>query len=99
MFTGNEAVYQNKQDGEAILKAKRERANEESADCAAGQTVAPQGMTGGLKRSYTLAEEAEKGLRHHAEAHGKLAAAHDFLSRHPQFDEFVRLVRAGSIQF
>lgn len=52
----------------------------------------------GAPRSYTLADEAAKRVASHADFHNKAAAAYEFLTKHPEFDEFVRLVRAGSIQ-
>jgi hypothetical protein len=51
------------------------------------------------RRPYTLREEAEKSAAHHGEQAQKHASAASFLAAHPEFDEFVRLVRAGAIQF
>lgn len=56
-------------------------------------------MEAAKRMCAVLAEEAEMRMRHHAESHGNSRAAFVFLTRHPEFDEFVRLVRAGSIQF
>ena len=47
----------------------------------------------------TLQEEAEKQAIHHSEMANKCAQAAAFLSANPAVDEFVRLVRAGVIQF
>lgn len=61
-------------------------------DGCAGQPV------GVLSSRQTLAEEAAKSVQYHAEAHSKSTAAYQFLTKHPEFDEFVRLIRSGSIQ-
>ena len=50
-------------------------------------------------RPWTLRDEAEKSVGYHrsqAEKHDRAIA---FLRENPAFDEFVRLVRAGIIQF
>jgi hypothetical protein len=51
------------------------------------------------RRPYTLREEAGKSAEHHRAESQKHSAAYDFLSAHPEFDEFIRLVRSGAIQF
>ena len=56
----------------------------------------------GQTQSYrppTLREEAEKSAGYHGDQADKFAKAAAFLREHPEFDEFVRLVRSGSIQF
>jgi hypothetical protein len=50
-------------------------------------------------RPTTLREEAEKQIGYHREQADKLDRAAAFLRDNPAFDEFVRLVRAGVIQF
>lgn len=47
----------------------------------------------------TLAQQAEKSAQYHFEEQVKAQKAASFLQAHPEFDEFIRLVRAGSIQF
>lgn len=63
--------------------------------------VAPQEATHAVRgdRQYTLKDEAGKAAEHHVAQANKFAAAHVFLSAHPEFDEFIRLIRSGSIQF
>jgi hypothetical protein len=60
-------------------------------------TNAMQGET--PRRTFTLKEEAEKRYSEHSAQMQKAQQAFDFLSANPAFDEFVRLVRAGVIQF
>lgn len=50
-------------------------------------------------RPPTLREEAEKRVGHHRDQAEKADQAVAFLRENPAFDEFVRLVRAGVIQF
>lgn len=47
----------------------------------------------------TLREEAQKSVGYHREQADKADRAIAFLRENPAFDEFVRLVRAGVIQF
>ena len=91
-------LFQNQERAAKAQYAEAAKATRETADkpiC--GMGMATEAVTS--RRSHTLAEEAEKNMRHHAEAHGRHSAAYEFLSGHPEFDEFVRLVRSGSIQF
>jgi hypothetical protein len=56
----------------------------------------------GQTQSYhppTLGQEAEKHVIYHRDQADKFERAATFLREHPEFDEFVRLVRSGSIQF
>ena len=46
----------------------------------------------------TLADEAADRMARQREEHRKRCAAYEFLILHPEFDEFLRLVRSGSIQ-
>jgi hypothetical protein len=48
---------------------------------------------------YSLRDEAQKRAMHHAEQAEKAQSAAIFFSQHPEFEEFLRLVRSGSIQF
>jgi hypothetical protein len=50
-------------------------------------------------RPPSLREEAEKSAHYYAEQAAKASASADFLRDHPEFDEFIRLVRSGAIQF
>lgn len=51
------------------------------------------------KVAYSLRDEAQKLAHHHQEQSDKAARAAAFLHQHPEFDEFIRLVRSGSLQF
>jgi hypothetical protein len=73
---------------------KAQQANEVNTDCC-NQAVAGNGSY----RCPTLQEEAEKQSIHHSKMANKCTQAAVFLSANPAFDEFVRLVRAGVIQF
>ncbi len=64
-------------------------------DAPCGQAVAGIGSY----RRPTLQEEAEKQAIYHSEMANKSAKAAAFLSANPAFDEFIRLVRSGVIQF
>ena len=48
-------------------------------------------------RPSTLKDEAAKSAQYHSTEANKAAAAHVFLAAHPEFDEFIRLIRSGSI--
>lgn len=50
-------------------------------------------------RPPTMAEQADKNSQYHMEEHLKAKNAAYFLGLHPEFEEFIKLVRAGSIQF
>ncbi len=91
----NEAAYQQKQAAEhaAAVKAYQDL---HYSDC---QQAAPRVAEERAERPYTLAGEAAARMKQHAEAHATQSAAYGFLIQHPEFDEFVRLVRSGSIQF
>lgn len=93
-FTNAEAIQAANQE-----KAAQEKMQHAAADDCAGnsQTPAQTQPVKGIDRSSTLTEEALNRMRHHAEAHSRSSEVYDFLSRHPEFDEFVRLVRAGLI--
>lgn len=43
------------------------------------------------------AEEAEKQAMDHFDRGGKAQRAAEFLRKHPEFDEFIRLIREGVI--
>lgn len=66
----------------------------------------PQGMCGGTAQGVTptraphsLQEEATSRARHHHEESGKAQSAALFFSQNPSFEDFIRLVRSGAIQF
>lgn len=50
-------------------------------------------------RDWSLADEASKSAQFHFEQADKANRAARFLSAHPEFDEFIRLVRSGAVQF
>ena len=50
-------------------------------------------------RPWTLRDEAEESVGYHRSQADKHDRAIAFLRENPAFDEFVRLVRAGIIQF
>ena len=84
----------------ANLKAQQQCKGDASCANQAQTGVPVQGLAGGFyQRPSTLQEEAEKNAAYHYEMANKSAQAAAFLSSNPAFDEFVRLVRAGVIQF
>jgi len=46
---------------------------------------------------YSLRDEAQKRAMHHHDQADKAQAAANFLAMHPEFEEFIRLIRSGSI--
>jgi hypothetical protein len=64
-------------------------------DVCAGQAL-PQTPS---RPGYSLRDEAAKGAQYHQEQAVKCEKAMVFFSQHPEFEEFVRLIRSGSIQF
>ena len=76
------------------MKAQQTGANNQSCCTEYGPAITGIGYS-----RPTLQEEAEKQAIHHSEMANKCAQAAAFLSANPAFDEFVRLVRAGVIQF
>ena len=48
---------------------------------------------------YSLRDEAQKRAMHHHEQADKAQQSAVFLSQHPEFEEFIRLVRSGALQF
>jgi hypothetical protein len=84
---------------EVAAKMKAQQAGANNQDWCT-ETQCRQAVDGiGSYRRPTLQEEAEKQAIHHSEMANKCAQAAAFLSANPAFDEFVRLVRAGVIQF
>lgn len=89
---------------EAILAAREERLKVMQGGAALAQDGCNQqaAIGGYVTQEYrvpTLAEQAEKNAQYHFEEHAKSQKAASFLTAHPEFDEFIKLIRAGSIQF
>ena len=73
---------------------KAVRAGQAQASCnQAGQL---SGLGGACPLSPLA--EMQKGAYYHAEQAERLQDGANFLSAHPEFDEFIRLIRVGSIQ-
>lgn len=49
-------------------------------------------------RAPSMAELHGKSAAHHAEQVDKNAKAQTFFASHPEFDEFIQLIRQGAIQ-
>ena len=49
-------------------------------------------------RRPSLKDEAAKSAQFHSDEAIKAAKAHSFLATHPEFDEFIQLIRAGAIR-
>lgn len=64
--------------------------------CGATQTNTAQACG---TREWNLRDEAGKQAQFHQEQANKAMMAASFLSAHPEFDEFIRLVRSGALQF
>ena len=64
--------------------------------CGAVQSI---GQTPSRLGEYRLRDEAQNRANQHQEIADKAQAAAIFLHEHPEFDEFIRLVRKGAIQF
>lgn len=75
----------------------------ENAKMANAKMADMQNMCGQTQRAPyrppTLREEAEKQIGYHREQADRFDLAAAFFREHPEFDEFVRLVRSGAIQF
>ena len=63
-------------------------------DTYAGQT---QGIGLAGERRPTLREEAEKNVGYHRSQADKANRAAAFFREHPEFDEFIQLIRSGVI--
>jgi hypothetical protein len=75
-------------------KIQAEAAAQYSEQKTIGMGVAPMQAN---KRRSTLAEEAHSAAIHHSEQSQKHYQSAEFLSKHPEFDEFIRLIRSGVI--
>lgn len=70
--------------------------NYENANCAKQAQATPDNMA---TREYTVTDEKEKSYYMYQEQAQKAAQALTFFRKNPAFDEFIRLVRSGAIQF
>ena len=89
----------------AKMQAER---NYENTGCAAPapQTPYPDAIQGfGAQAStpsrlgYSLRDEAAKRAQHYHSEGEKAQSAAQFFAMNPQFEDFIRLVRSGAIQF
>jgi len=53
----------------------------------------------GKPRPYSLRDEAARRAENHYQEANKAQSAALFFSQHPEFEDFIRLVRQGAIQF
>lgn len=67
--------------------------------CAQAVGYATQSATTGSYRPPTMREQAEKNAQYHFDLHIKAQQAASFLAAHPEFDEFIRLIRSGALEF
>lgn len=56
-----------------------------------------QAQCGEQSRPTTLREEAQRSAQEHAARSQKDLAAAAFFEAHPEFEEFIQLIRAGAI--
>ena len=80
---------------------KMQAAQKQIAGLAGSDTCCNQAQAMGINPEYrrpSPREEAEKNSAYHQELASTLRAGVEFLRENPQFDEFIRLIRAGSIQ-
>jgi predicted Zn-dependent protease len=70
--------------------------NVESVQCDTKAGYAQQGTPSTYRAS--LKDEAAKSAQFHSDEAIKAARAHSFLATHPEFDEFIQLIRAGTIR-
>ncbi len=88
-------------EGSAFSSAWAEKMRYEQAQAQCGQAV--QGIGGQttnqqpFSRRPSLREEAEKQVGYHREQADKSDRAIAFFREHPEFDEFIQLIRAGVI--
>jgi hypothetical protein len=79
--------------------AKMPAEQQQNAQCAspAPSKCCDQNETRSTYRS-SLKDEAAKSAQFHSDEAIKAAKAHSFLATHPEFDEFIQLIRAGAIR-
>ena len=56
------------------------------------------GLAGARAGAPTQQEQAEKNMFYHSDMAMKAEKAAKFFKAHPEFDEFINLIRNGSIQ-
>lgn len=86
------------------LVAKLKAENYENAKNSCPSTPHPVDMCGSQAQAnvglaYSLRDEAQRMANHHREQADKSAQAATFFHSHPEFEEFIKLIRSGSIQF
>lgn len=86
------------------LKAVQAEQSAQQANCAAPaesypQTVGLMGDNYEGRPRFTLRQEAEERVGFHRSQAEKADSAAAFFRENPAFDEFIRLVRSGAIQF
>lgn len=79
------------------VKTKMEAQKAYENQCATPQ--AAMGAVCGGTFDPSLSAEARRSEQFHYEQASKAGDAARFLSSHPEFDEFIRLVRSGALQF
>lgn len=53
----------------------------------------------GYVHEVSLLEEAQNFVKYHQEEAEKASKAANFLQSHPEFEQFIKLLRSGAIQF
>ncbi len=76
------------------MKNQFEKAMEENLKVA---NDARLGEEPARKGHSTWVQQLQEDADNHRETYRKLQAAADFLQAHPDFDEFLRLIRVGAI--
>ena len=76
-------------------RVEKERLVQQPMQAQAGQAVS--GLHGCDARRSSLREESEKQSAHHYEQAAKAERSAAFFREHPEFDEFIQLIRAGVI--
>ena len=64
-----------------------------------GQQAANGGLNQVQTKEWTTADEKEKFAYYHQEQANKAWQATSFLRVNPAFDEFMKLIRSGALQF
>jgi hypothetical protein len=62
-------------------------------------TMCGQAVAGKATNPYSLQEEASRRAKNHYEQASKAQSAAVFFANNPSFEDFIRLVRSGAIQF
>ena len=86
----------------ANMKAVSEKMRYQQENMAAqAETAGGQATAGGVAQAWqprrSLREEAEKQVGYHREQADKQDRAAAFFREHPEFDEFIQLIRSGVI--